>query len=231
MNAILYKDNEYTKDTLFQKLTGKQLVVLHNELAEKAKVSPTRRFSTIGAGIERTWKLLEQVGVPVAPKAAAKPAVNLTASMGNGATTPKAKREKAPKAEAPQRRAEDKAPVRRGTNLAAPGHEPVACREGSKQAIMVDKLSRAKGATMPELVEALSGGNKPWTEVSVRSGFGWDMKQKGYGVRSEFDSKGVEHFHLVVPTNKAGEPYAIPAHRALKTPTPKAHAGQGRLKV
>lgn len=229
MNAIAYNNTEYTKDTLFKNLTGKQLVALHNELAAKAKVEPTRRFSTIGAGIERTWKLLEAVGVPVGGKPAAKLPTNLTGgSLGNGATTPKVKREKAPATAAtkPQRRAEDKAPVRRGTNLAAPGHDPLPCREGSKQAIMVNLLSRAKGATMAELIEGLSGGNKPWTEVSVRSGFGWDMKQKGYGVRSDFDSKGVEHFHLVLPEGKT-----VPAHRGLKTQTPKAHAGQGRLTV
>jgi hypothetical protein len=52
---------------------------------------------------------------------------------------------------------------------------------------------------MEELLEGLAGGNKPWQEKTVRAGFGWDMKQKGYGVRSEFDPTGEERFHLVLP--------------------------------
>jgi hypothetical protein len=45
----------------------------------------------------------------------------------------------------------------------------------------------------------LSGGRKPWTEPTVRSGFGWDLKRKGYGVRSRLGADGVERFHLLVP--------------------------------
>lgn len=113
--------------------------------------------------------------------------------------------------------------ARRGTNLLPPGHAPIACREGSKQAVLLDMLSRPNGATMAELIEALSGGNKPWTEATVRSGFGWDMKLKGYGVRSSFDADGTERFHIVVP-----EGHAIPAHKPLKS-APKADARQARL--
>lgn len=129
------------------------------------------------------------------------------APKAKAAATAKPKAEKAPRA-------------RKGTNLAAPGHAPIPCREGSKQAILLDMLSRPNGATMAELIEALSGGNKPWTEATVRSGFGWDMKQKGYGVRSQFDADGTERFFIVVP-----EGHSIPAHRPLKS-APKADARQ-----
>lgn len=121
--------------------------------------------------------------------------------------------------------AEKKARSPRGTNLLPPGHAPIACREGSKQAMLLDMLSRPNGATMAELIEALSGGNKPWTEATVRSGFGWDMKLKGYGVRSSFSADGTERFHIVVP-----EGHAIPAHRPLKS-APKADARKARLEV
>lgn len=123
------------------------------------------------------------------------------------------------KAPAPKQEKAAPAPKKarsKGTNLAAPGHKPIACREASKQALLLDALAQEGGATMEELIEALSGGKKPWTEATVRSGFGWDMKQKGYGVRSTFDEDGTERFHIVVP-----EGHVIPAHRPLKS-APKA---------
>jgi hypothetical protein len=133
----------------------------------------------------------------------------------------------APKAAAPAKaeKAEGEKKARRGTNLLPPGHAPIACREGSKQAVLLDTLARPNGATMAELIDALSGGNKPWTEATVRSGFGWDMRLKGYGVRSSFDADGTERFHIVVP-----EGHAIPAHRPLKS-APKADARQARRDV
>lgn len=108
----------------------------------------------------------------------------------------------------------------RGTNIKPTEGAPVACRLGTKQAILVDMLSRENGATMEELLEALSGGRKPWTETTVRSGFGWDLKNKGYGVKSVFAEDGTERFHLVVP-----EGFDIPPHRVPKT-APKNDANQ-----
>lgn len=105
---------------------------------------------------------------------------------------------------------------RRGTNLLPPGGAPIACREASKQAILLDMLSQHNGATMPELIKALSGGRKPWQEQTVRAGFGWDMKQKGYGVRSTFDPDGTERFFIVKPKMPDGQEYLIPFHRPLK---------------
>lgn len=216
--TISFGGTGYTRDALFN-MKGSDLVALHNKLAAKAKAPTTRRFSSIGAGVERTWKLLQQVGegAPKAPKAEkAKPAPgNLAGNLGTVV-----KKSSKKKAEGGTARAH------RGTNLAAPGFAPLPCREGSKQAMLLDKLSNSKGATMAELIEALSGGNKPWTEATVRSGFGWDMKQKGYGVRSEFDDKGVERFFIVLPAG-----FTRPAHTPLKTAKPKAHAAQGRLTV
>lgn len=98
----------------------------------------------------------------------------------------------------------------RGTHLEPPGTKLVPCLKGTKQSILVDMLRRPEGATMEELLEALSGGNRPWLEVTVRSAFGWDLKNKGYGVRSEFDSYAVERFHLVVPPGKRIPPHSEP---------------------
>lgn len=139
---------------------------------------------------------------------------------GRKAEAPKAK------AAAPAKPKAEKAPrARKGTNLLPPGGRTVPCREGTKQAILLDMLSRPNGATMAELIEALSGGNKPWTEATVRSGFGWDMKQKGYGVRSQFDADGTERFFIVVP-----EGFSVLPHRPLKS-APKVDARQQRLDV
>lgn len=72
-----------------------------------------------------------------------------------------------------------------GINL-TPKAKVYPCREGSKQAILVDMLSRSGGATMEELIRALEHG-KAWKEVTVKSGLNWDMnKVKGYGIRTTF---------------------------------------------
>jgi hypothetical protein len=75
------------------------------------------------------------------------------------------------------------------------------CREGTKQALLIDSL--AKGATIQELLAACgkqSGGKVSWTETSVRSGIYWDVnKVKGYGIRTEFDTDGTPRYFLVYP--------------------------------
>ena len=100
----------------------------------------------------------------------------------------------------------------RGTDLMPTGEKLKSCLAGSKQSILVDMLKRPGGATMDELIEALAGGRRAWTEATVRSGFGWDLKNKGYGVRSEFDTYGVERFHLVVPNGQL-----VPEHAKKRT--------------
>lgn len=209
MNSINFAGTSYTEKSLAA-LSSKELVALYNAAATKQGSNPTKRFSSIGSGLTRTWNILKEVGEAAAP---AKPAPKAepTASLGTTA---------APKAKKPQ--AEPRAT--RGTNRAAPGHAPLACREGSKQALLLDQLARPEGASMAELLAALSGGNKPWTEATVHSGFGWDMKLKGYGVRSEVID-GVERFFIVLPPKGK-----IPAHTPLKG-VPKADARQAKLKV
>jgi hypothetical protein len=198
MNTISYNGKTYTEQALFD-MSSQDRLALHNELAVKAGKQPTKRFSTLGTGVKRTWALLTEQGeagrgaAKAAPKTADKPAPKMKPA-------PKAKAKDAP---ATERR------VHRGTNLLPPSNDaPIPCRAGTKQAIMLDLLSTPNGATMDDLIKALSGGRKPWTEGSVRAGFGWDMKQKGYGVRSEFDEDGVERFFIVLPKG-----HDIPKHK------------------
>lgn len=139
--------------------------------------------------------------------AASSSRVLAASASSNGGTPPKKERRKAPadrrttpntdRRQIPDRRAPRV--FFRGTNLQPTGEKVQACLIDSKQSVLVDMLNRPEGATMEELIQALSGGRRPWTEATVRSGFGWDLKRKGYGVRSEFDPTGEERFHLIVP--------------------------------
>ena len=99
--------------------------------------------------------------------------------------------------------------VFRGTDRKPVGFALQACLSGSKQALLVDTLKKPGGATMVELVKAMARDGKPWAENTVRSAFGWDLRRKGYGVRSQFDVYGVERFHLVVPEGQTIPPHAL----------------------
>ena len=220
--AINFNNVAYTEASL-NELSGPALVELYNEVIGTFRngesVLNVRRFSDKTTAIARTWKMLQRYA-EANPEVEAEPvkAEPQKVETVNETTTTTVAASKAVKATA-----DKKARAPRGTNLVAPGHAPIPCREGSKQAMLLDMLSSPNGATMAELIEALSGGNKPWTEATVRSGFGWDMKLKGYGVRSAFDADGTERFHVVVP-----EGHAIPAHKPLKSAS-KADARQTRL--
>ena len=162
-------------------MTGPELVALHNDCAASLGCEPVKRFATKADAIRRTWAKV-QAWKEKQQEAAAKQA--------------KAKGEPKPRA-------------RRGTDLKPTGEPVKPCLIGSKQAVLVDELSRPDGVTMAQLLAALSAGGKPWQEQTVRSGFGWDLKRKGYGVRSTIGPDVVERFRLVVPDGQA-----IPAHVA-----------------
>lgn len=225
-NTIKSLDTK-TMLALYNALTGKST----SKFASREKGEAQTMGAAKVAGQEAVAAELAKLGVevvvnPLTPKA--KPLVDhgpsnahIAAAIAKNPELGKTQKAKLPKT------ATRKA---RGTNLVAPPGAPVACREGSKQAMLLDMLRNPEGVTMAELIAALSGGNKPWTEATVRSGFGWDMKQKGYGVRSEFDADGTERFFIVLPTDEQGNEFAIPPHRPLKG-APKADARQIRLEV
>lgn len=79
--------------------------------------------------------------------------------------------------------------------------EPTApllqCRAGSKQQQIVDLL--VKGATMDDLRSVcVRKDGTIWDDNSIRSALYYDIKQKGYGVRTEFvDGEAV--YHVVLP--------------------------------
>ena len=192
--------------TFIKTLDTKSLLALYNELTNKS----TKKFASRDKGEDQVIGVVKVSGPDAVEAACKKLKIALPEATDEVDNKP------------PKPRA------RRGTNLAPLPGAPVACREGTKQAILLDCLSQPGGVCMSELINRLSGGKKPWTEATVRSGFGWDMKQKGYGVRSEFGEDGVEYFFIVLPVDKNGIEFAIPPHRTLKG-VPKADARQTRL--
>ncbi|GAA5076701.1 DUF3489 domain-containing protein [Roseibacterium beibuensis] len=135
-------------------LTIKQGAALFAATAAPLGIAPVKRFPDRATAARRIWQNLAALSA-TAPEAA----------------TPKAK--PAAKAKAPRKS--------RGINL-APKAEAKPCRVGTKQAVLVDLLSRPTGATMNELIDAL--GN--WKPITVKSGLTWDMNAvKGYGIRTE----------------------------------------------
>jgi hypothetical protein len=139
-------------------LTMKQGAALFAATAAPLGIATVKRFPDRTTAARRIWQ-------------------NLAAFSANAPepeTAPKPKAKPAAKAKAPRRS--------RGINL-APKAEAKACRAGTKQATLVDLLSRPCGATMNELIDAL--GN--WKPITVKSGLMWDMNAvKGYGIRTEF---------------------------------------------
>lgn len=119
--------------------------------------------------------------IPAAPKKARKPkAAPDAAAVAEVAPSP-APQPVAQPAPAPQPKAQ-KTP--RGINL-APKEKARACKAGTKQAMLVDLLSREGGASMSELLRHLT----PWKVVTVRSGLSWDMNAiKGYGIRTTHEN-------------------------------------------
>lgn len=145
-------------------LTMKQGAALFAATAAPLGIAPVKRFPDRTTAARRIWQNL-------AALSAAAPA-DVDAAI-RSATVRKATNNH-PKPAKPRRS--------RGINL-TPKAEAKPCREGTKQALLVDLLSRSCGATMRELVDAL--GN--WKPITVRSGLSWDMNAvKGYGIRTEF---------------------------------------------
>jgi len=169
-----------TADDLLE-LTGPQAVALYNQTALEldTNITPVKKFANKAVAAKRLW-------------------ANITDLQEARAENAKKAKAAAPKASAP----------RRGTGInLEPKAAAYPCREGSKQSILVDMLSREQGATMEELLKALSGGAKPWQEITVKSGLNWDMnKIKGYGIRTT--KRGdADCYHLVLPAGMS-KPHA-----------------------
>ena len=73
------------------------------------------------------------------------------------------------------------------------GMSPAAVRPGTKQALLIDLLTRKKGATIEEIVEATG-----WQAHSVRGAISGTLKKKlGLAVTSEKPGDGPRHYRIV----------------------------------
>ncbi len=190
-------------------LSGPVMVALYNATAADldTNLTPVNKFSSKEVGAKRLWANLvdlrevyleRHAQVEKAREAAKKGPADPEAHAAWEQRKADAARDRAAPAKATDYPAPKAARRNTGINL-APKATVYPCREGSKQAILVDMLSRPQGATMAELMDALSGGSKPWQEVTVKSGLNWDMnKVKGYGIRTS--KRGDDDcYHLVLP--------------------------------
>lgn len=85
------------------------------------------------------------------------------------------------------------------------------CREGSKQAALVDALARPEGATRQDLLDACA----PWAWSAVTSAMYNDLATKGYSFRKKED-----RYFLVLP---AGVDAPVPHKRPDPPPPPTPH--------
>jgi len=74
-----------------------------------------------------------------------------------------------------------------------------ACRAGSKDAASLDALAPPEGATIDDLVRVTG-----WRADAAKSGLYWDVRQKGYGVRTRTSDDGTQRYHIVLPERHKG---------------------------
>lgn len=186
-------------------LSGPVLVALYNATAADldTNITPVNKFANKETGAKRLWANLVDLREVYLERHAALEKAHQDAAKGPANKEAWEARKAANKpAKATDYPATTKAPRRNtGINL-APKATVYACKEGTKQALFVDLLSRPQGATMEELMVAMSTG-KPWQEITVKSGLNWDMnKVKGYGIRTS--KRGdLDCYHLVLPAGMA----------------------------
>jgi len=143
-------------------------------------VTPTKKFKNGNTAASRIWERIQDLGEATKPKAAPakakatqKAKVGTQSAKGSPATAKASKKataaKKAPKAKA-----------------AAKAQEVAGPREGSKTAQVVAMLQRKNGATISEIMKAMS-----WQRHTVRGFMAGSMKKAGYTVES-FKPEGGE---------------------------------------
>lgn len=91
-----------------------------------------------------------------------------------------------------------KGPRRKGLITVEPTAPLIPCRAGSKQQAIIDMLTG--GATLEQLqTVCVKKNGEPWDDNSIRSAMYYDIKDKGYGVRTVFDANDVPTYFLVLP--------------------------------
>ena len=101
---------------------------------------------------------------------------------------------------APKKPADDKPKKtrRKGQVAVEPQAPLIQCRAGSKQQAIIDMLANGATLDMLRTVCIKRDGVTPWDDNSIRSALYYDIKDKGYGVRTEFTDDAPTYF-LVLP--------------------------------
>jgi len=145
---------------------GDRLVQIWNSFAGVAgfgaDLKPVKKFTNRKSAVARIWKAIQRLDAPPETAPAAPQAADVA---------PKGKRSRK------AARAKDAAPT---------------AREGSKKAIVIDLLKRAKGATLKDIMKATD-----WQAHSVR-GFisGSLVKKMGFKVESTKQDDGDRTYHI-----------------------------------
>lgn len=189
--SVLSDTSGAMNDTAIGVLPTADLVRLYNANAARVGKAQVNRFADRETAGKRIWALVDAI--------VASEGLTVHKTIREQIKTEPAKAKATPKAKPAQQeasgsvvdkflKAKDNPNPVRGRGVHSPaGETALPLREGSKQLTLARALE--KGATMPQLMKALN-----WNEATVRSGFYWDLRRKGLGVRQEGDK-----FHLVLP--------------------------------
>jgi hypothetical protein len=204
------------KETAIKRILKLQDEVLHAEAIAKDLETPVNNANNVLSD-DDLWADKPDWAKPVAQK-------DVAAKTQKGKKVNKTKKSKAAKKVEAEILGEDKAPhygrgprqingteleeLVRAAVVAATARKPrevnvpvskasYPIKEGTKQHALADAL--ISGNTLAGLVRILQ-----WAHGTVKSGFGWDMKNKGYGVRTEF-MNGEEVYREMVDYDTAGE--------------------------
>jgi len=163
---------------------AERLVEIWNSLAG---VKPVKSFKSTKTAVSRIWERIQKLGEPAQP--AAEPEKPKTSTKAKGraqAAKVATKKGKAGKKATPAKSAAK-------AKKAAKKSESAGPREGSKTAQVVAMLQRKNGATIGEIMSAMS-----WQRHTVRGFMAGAMKKAGYTVES-FKPEGGERTYKINP--------------------------------
>lgn len=146
------------------------------ELFNATRDEPLVKFPSKAVGADRTFEILGKIAMPFEDLATSNPEPTPAPTPAKRKTTKRAKNGGDPVI----------------TLASEKAGKVYACKEGSKQAILVDLLFG--GVTLATLMKTLG-----WTRNSTISGIYHDVHRlKGYGIRTD-TSSGEHTYHLVLP--------------------------------
>ena len=153
-----------------------------------------------GQADDTVWRQTDEGPLTLRATDAAPAALNIgpdtIAPAGDAAEAPKPEKQARAAAKKSRPAADKPAKTKKTTNPSrkkVPAKTPRASRENSKQALLIEMLKRAKGASIDEIVEAFD-----WQPHTVRGVIAGALKKKlGLEVTSERDEKRGRVYRIV----------------------------------